>query len=136
MLLRRYGSRLHSVEINFDSKALNEIGFRRDNLTAFEVDDFESTFERVAGHSFSAEAEGEVHDEVEQAVLDQLEAKVRGVLDGLAEGEVAVIESEQGGSYPKTRQGRRSVMKDGQNRLFFTVSIDPPLLLAVHRRSA
>lgn len=136
MLLRRYGSRLHSVELNFDSKALNEIGFRRDNKASFEVEEFESTYERVAGHSFAGDAEGDVHDEVETAVLDQLEAKVRGVLDGLAEGEVAVIESEQGGSYPKTRQVTRNVVKEGLNRLHFTVSIDPPLLVAVHRRSA
>ncbi len=136
MLLRRYGSRLHSVVLNFDSKALNEIGFRRDNVTSFEADEFEATFERVAGHSFTAQAEGDVHDEVERAVLDQLEAKVMGVLDGLNEDEVAVIESEQGGTYPKTRQVTRNVVKESLNRLHFTVSIDPPLLLAVHRRSA
>ena len=136
MLLRRYGSRLHSVVLNFDSKALNEIGFRRDNETSFEVEEFESTFERVVGHAFTAEAEGDVHDEVEREVLERLEAQVMGVLDELKEGEVAVIESEQGGTYPKTRQATRNVVKEGVNRLHFTVSIDPPLLLAVHRRSA
>jgi hypothetical protein len=136
MLLRRYGSSFHSVELHFDSKALNEIGFRRDHQTSFEVEDFESRFERIEGHSFTAEAQGDVHAEVEKAVLDQLEAQIRGVIDGLAEGEVAVIESEHGGSYPKTRQATRNVLREGLNRLHFTVSIDPPLLIAVHRRSA
>lgn len=136
MLLRRYGSSFHSVVLNFDSKALNEIGFRRDHETSFEVDEFEAAYERLVGHAFDAEAQGDVHDEVEQAVLDELEAKVREVLAGLAEGEVAVIESESGGSYPKTRQATRNVVKDGLNRLHFTVTIDPPLLVAVYRRRA
>ena len=135
MLLRRYGSHFHSVELNFDSKALNEIGFRRDNQVSFEVEEFESTHERVVGHSFVADAEGDVHDEVEKAVLDQLEVKVRGVIDQLAEGEIAVMESEHA-AYPKTRQVTRNVVKEGLNRLHFTVSIDPPLLVAVYRRSA
>ena len=30
MIFRLYGNTYHSVELNFDSKALNEIGFRRD----------------------------------------------------------------------------------------------------------
>lgn len=135
MILRRYGTRVQSVELNFDSRALNEIGFRRDHQTSLDAEEFEASYERVTGHSLTARAEGDVHDEVEQAVLDQLEAKVREVVDGLAENEVAVIESEQGGTYPKTRQGTRNVVRDGLNRLHFTVSIDPPLLVAVYRRT-
>ena len=49
MLLRRYGSRLQSVELNFDSKALNEIGFRRDHAVALDPDEFLATHTRVAG---------------------------------------------------------------------------------------
>ncbi len=136
MLLRRYGSQYHSVEMNFDSKALNEIGFRRDRQQSFDVYTFPDTFERVSEHDFDAHAEGEVHDEVEQAVLSRLEEQVVDLMDSLAHDQVIVIQSEQGASYPKTRQATRKVIRDGENRLHFTVHIEPPLHLAVYRRTS
>ena len=45
MIYRQYGTAYHSVELNFDSKALNEIGFRRDReatLPTEELDAFET----------------------------------------------------------------------------------------------
>lgn len=133
MLLRRYGSRYQSVELNFDAHALNEISFRRDHQTAWETEDFESSFERREIHALEAEAEGDVHDEVETAALDDLKAQVEAVLAGLGEGEVAVVESEPGGDYPKTRQATRNVIVEGENRLHFTVRISPPLQIGVYR---
>lgn len=133
MLLRRYGSRYQSVELNFDAHALNEISFRRDHQTAWEVEEFESAFTRTSGHALEAVAEGAVHDEVETAALDDLQAQVEAVLGGLAEGEVAVVESESGVDYPKTRQATRNVIVEGENRLHFTVSISPPLQIGVYR---
>ena len=46
MILRRYGSSLHSVAPNFDSKALTEIGFRKDNERSEARDEFEAFFHR------------------------------------------------------------------------------------------
>ena len=135
MLLRAYGSRLQSVELNFDSKALNEIGFRRDHEVAFDRDTFFDENERISLHEFTAEADGHVHDEVEQEALARLEAHVRAALDDLGEAELIVVESE-GADYPKTRQTTRNVVIEGENRLHFTVHIDPPLRLGVYRAKA
>ena len=46
MILRRYGKTFESVELNFDSKALNEIGFRRDREQSFDAEEFGSTYRR------------------------------------------------------------------------------------------
>ena len=136
MLLRAYGSNLQSVELNFDAKALNEIAFRRDHQLSLDREEFLAGHTRIAGHDLTAEAEGDVHDEVEREVLRQLEASVREVQAGLAEGEVILVESEQGGSWPKTRQATRTVVQEGENRLHFRVKVDPPLKLGVYRPGA
>lgn len=133
MILRRYGARLQSVELNFDAKALNEIAFRRDHEASFDWDDFVASHSRIAGHELAAEAVGDVHDEVERAVLAKLEARIREVTAGLEEGDVVVVESERGVDYPKTRQATRTVTGDGDNRLHFRVLVDPPLTLGVYR---
>ena len=135
MLLRVYGSKLQSVDLNFDSKALNEIGFRRDRQVAFDRDAFFDEHERVSLHEFTAEADGYVHDEVETEVLARLETHVRDALTALGESELIVVESE-GADYPKTRQTTRNVVVEGENRLHFTVHIDPPLRLGVYRAKA
>jgi UDP-N-acetyl-D-mannosaminuronate dehydrogenase len=127
---------LQSVELNFDSKALNEVSFRRDHQLVVDRDEFLASHARIEGHALTAEAEGDVHDEVEQEALRQLEAQVHSILDGLAEGDVVLVESEQGGTYPKTRQTTRNVIREGENRLHFRVHIDPPLALGVYRSSA
>jgi hypothetical protein len=135
MLLRAYGSRLHTVELNFDSKALNEIGFRRDHGTSFDRESFLADHERVSLHEFTAEAEGYVHDEVETQALARLEEHVRSALAELGEAELIVVESE-GADYPKTRQTTRNVVLEGENRLHFKVHVDPPLRLGVYRAKA
>jgi hypothetical protein len=136
MLLRRYGSHLHSVDLNFDRRALNEIAFRRDHQVSFDWDEFAATHVRIGEHGLAAEAEGDVHDDVEKSVLSQLEARVREVQASLEEGDVIVVESEHGTSYPKTRQATRTVVQEGENRLHFRVHVDPPLELGVYRPSA
>ena len=40
MILRRYGTSYQSVDLNFDSKALNEVGFRRNHERSIAVEDF------------------------------------------------------------------------------------------------
>ena len=133
MLLRTYGSTLQSVDLNFDSKALNEIAFRRDHRFSVDKQEFLATHTRIEAHELTAEAEGDVHDEVERDILRRLEAEVRAIQEDLSEGDVVVVESEPGASYPKTRQVTRTVVQDGENRFHFKVRVDPPLRLGVYR---
>ena len=133
MILRRYGTTLRSVETNFDSKALTEIGFRRDHAFSVPADDFLAGHERVSGHLLAAESEGDVQDEVESAMLQQLLDQLLRIEDDLAEDELVVVESEQGQDYPKTRTRRKNVVVDGENRLYFHSSVSPPLKVAVFR---
>lgn len=132
MIVRRYGTTFQSVELNFDSRALTEIGFRRDRATSIPADEFESTYARTRVLELTATAEGDVQDEAEQAVLDDLGGQIQALVDGLSEGELLVIESEQGVDYPKTQQRKRNVIVDGENRLHFTSGVEPPLRVGVY----
>jgi hypothetical protein len=133
MILKRYGSSYHSVEPNFDSKALNEIGFRRDRVMSLAAEELEAAYERGEEHRLEAEADGRVQDATEQVLLDKLEAKLRTVLEELEEGEVLVFENDDGREYPKTRQKTRNVVEEGENVLHFTYTVAPPLRFAVYR---
>jgi hypothetical protein len=134
MIFRRYGTSYQSVDLNFDSRALSEVGFRRDREQSVETDDFESTYETVASHALDAEAEGDVQDHTEQVLLDKLASRIRELDSGLGASEVLVIENEQGNDWPKTRQRTSNVIVDGENRLRFHYTIAPPLRVAVRRR--
>jgi len=134
MIFRRYGTSYQSVDLNFDSRALSEVGFRRDREQSVETDDFESTYETVASHALDAEAEGDVQDHTEQVLLDELAGRIRELDSGLGASEVLVIENEQGNDWPKTRQRTSNVIVDGENRLRFHYTIAPPLRVAVRRR--
>lgn len=134
MIVRRYGSSVQSVELNFDSRAMTEIGFRRDQEWSVPTEEFEAGWERVEDYELEARAEGDVQDEAEQALLKQLEDRIRGIEEGLAEGELIRVESEQGKDYPKTRHQTRTVVVEGENRLHFQAWVEPPLRLARYRR--
>jgi hypothetical protein len=133
MILRRYGTTIQSVETNFDSKALTEIGFRRDHVYSCPADDFLSGHERISEHVLEAEADGDVQDEVESAMLRLLLDQLLKIESDLAENEFVVIESEQGQDYPKTRTRQKNVIVDGANRLHFFSSVSPPLKVSVYR---
>jgi hypothetical protein len=134
MILRRYGSSYQSVDLNFDSKALTEIGFRKNNEESVPTDDFTAGWERASGHDLVATAEGLVQDEVEQELLKDLEAQVRKLAGELAPGHALVIESEQGTDYPKTRTQTRTIVVEGENRLHFTTTVHPALRVAIYRK--
>lgn len=134
MILRRYGTTYQSVDLNFDSKALTEIGFRRNQERAEPADQFGEQWERVRGSELAAEAEGTVHDEVEQRLLGDLEAQLRALEAELGPDEVLVIESEQGTDYPKTRTQTRNAVVEGENRLHFTTTVQPPLRVGIYRK--
>ena len=132
MILRRYGTTIQSVVTNFDSKAFTEIGFRREQQFAA-YDDFLSNYERVSEHALVAESEGNVQDEVESALLEDLLAQLGELNAALGEREYLLVGSEQGRDYPKTRTRQKSVVVDGENRLRFYATVDPPLHVAVLR---
>lgn len=136
MIVRRYGTAYQSVELNFDSLALNEIAFRRDREESIPADDFDDTYEVLATHELVAEAEGDVQDETEGVLLQKLEAQVRELLDALGDDEILVVENEQGHDWPKTKQKTSTVVVEGENRLHFQYSVAPPLRITVRRRPA
>ena len=133
MILRRYGTTIQSVETNFDSKAFTEIGFRRDHAHSSPADAFLNRHERMSEHLLEAESEGDVQDEVESAMLQQLLDQLLSLDGELAEDEFVVVESEPGRDYPKTRTQQKNVVVGGENRLCFYSSVSPPLKVAVFR---
>lgn len=134
MILKQYGTAYHSVEINFDSRALTEIAFRRDRAFSIPTEEFEAGYSKVAERTLTAASEGEVHDETESELLESLEDEVRRVLEELGEDEVLVVESKEGADYPKTRDTKKKVVVDGENRLYFYWSVDPPLRVGIYRK--
>jgi hypothetical protein len=134
MILKRYGTSYQSVDPNFDSKALNEVGFRRDQELSIPVAEFQSGYEHVASHEMSAEAEGHVQDHTEQLLLDRLEARLLELEGGLEGAHVLVLENGDGTDYPKTRQEIRTVVEGGENKLHFRYTVAPPLRLGVYRK--
>jgi hypothetical protein len=133
MILRRYGSSYQSVGLNFDSKALNEVGFRRNHEHSLVVEDFDRSYALATTHELQAEAEGDVQDHTEQQLLDRLQEQGGALLAGLGEGEVLVVENEQGHDYPKTKQKTDNVIAEVENRLHFRYTIAPLLRLGVYR---
>ena len=135
MILRRYGTSYQSVDLNFDSKALNEIGFRRNHEHSIAVEDFDGSYALGVTHEVQAEAEGDVQDHTEQHLLDRLQEQIEALIRELGDGEVLVVKNGQGHDYPKTRQQTANVIVEGENRLHFTYTIAPLLRIAVYRPS-
>ena len=134
MIFRRYGIAYHSVELNFDSRALNEIGFRRDQLESIPADDFEA-YAKVTTKELVAEAEGSVQDETEGALLGRLAEQIVALDRGLSAGELLVVDNEQGNDWPKTRQKTSNVVVELENRLHFQYTMAPALRVTVWRRT-
>ena len=137
MILKRYGNSVQSVDTNFDSKALTEIGFRRNRRWSIESDEFAAAYELIEVHELDATADGPVQDETEAVMLEDLEGKLDALPESLREGEVLLVESEQGRDYPKTRTEQKNVIVEGENRFYFYVRMaPPPLRVGRYRRSA
>jgi hypothetical protein len=134
MILKRYGNTVQSVDTNFDPRAMTEVGFRRNHALSMRADDFSASYEAVRIEELTAKAEGVVQHDVESEMLQALEERLRSLEASLAEGEVLLVESEQGKDYPKTRE-RQSTVSDGEHsRLRFFWWIDPPLRVGIYRR--
>lgn len=134
MLLRRYGTTLQSVEPNFDARAMTEIGFRRTGELTIPATEFEEQYDRVRGVELTAVGEGYVQGEAETSMLESLEEQLRQVLGELADDEVMVVESQAGQDYPKTRERVTTQVVQGQNKLYFEWTVEPPLRLGVFRK--
>jgi hypothetical protein len=134
MILKRYGKSYESVDPNFESKALNEIGFRRDRELVLTVEEFEARYEPETRHELRASAEGPVQDHTEQLLLDRLEAQLFELEAGLESDCVLVVENSAGTDHPKTRQSMRNVVVDGENRLHFSYTVEPGLRVGIYRK--
>jgi hypothetical protein len=135
MLLRRFGTAFHSVTPSFDSRALSEISFRRNGTFSVPADEFERTYRKVSEETIAGEAQGSVQSAVEDELLRKLEADVADRLARLSEGDVIVVENEQGVDYPKVRDKKKGTIVEGENRLHFEWRVDPPLRLGHYRRA-
>ncbi len=134
MILKLYGTSYQSVQPNFNPRALTEITFRRDRAFSISAEEFAASYGKVKELSLTAETEGDVHDHAEDALLKQLEKGLDDLLKGLGEGQVLVVESPEGEGHPKTRDKKKNVVVDGQNRLYFYWWVDPPLRVGVYRK--
>lgn len=132
MILRKYGNKVQSVDPNFDSRAMNEIGFQRTDAVAMSAEEFETRYERVGGSELAASAEGDVQDETEKRVLAALKDQLDRMQSELAGGQVLLIESEQGKDYPKSREKQNLLVVEGENRLNFQRRIEPPLRVGIY----
>ena len=134
MILRRYGTSVHSVELNFDAAALTEIGFRRDGEVSIPVEEFESGWEKVEERSFAPTGEGRVQIETDRVLLDELERAIRAMEQDLGEDEVLYVESQQGKDYPKVSDTQKVIVEDHENRIHFSARVHPPLRMGRYRK--
>jgi hypothetical protein len=133
VIAKRYGAKVHSVQPNFDARAMNEIGFTRDHEWSMDASEFLETYEQVEAHELTAAAEGEVQGEAEDALLQSLHDQLAAVSRSAGDGVVVVL-SEQGVDYPKTRHTQTTHVVEGSNRLYFRFSVEPPLRVGVYRK--
>lgn len=133
MIVRQYGTRIQSVEPNFEAHAMTEIGFRRDNEWSMPTEEFFSEYEKVEGHELTAAAEGDVQAEAEDNLLRALEEQLRAVQQSVGDG-VLLVENELGNEYPKTRHTQLPRVDEGHSRLYFRFTVEPPLRVAVYRK--
>lgn len=134
MIFRLYGSTYQSVTPEFEAKALNEVGFRRDNQASLSVDELVERYAHADTVSLQAEAEGAVQSETEQLLLDRLLEAMETAVARLPEGGIAIVENERGGrDQPKPRQKISNVVEGAENKLHFVYTLEPPLRVALYR---
>jgi hypothetical protein len=134
LIVRQYGTKVHSVTPNFDAHAMTEVGFRRDDEWSMPAEEFFAEYRKTEAHELTAAAEGEVQNAVEDNLLHSLREQLLAVAATVGDG-VLLVESEAGTGYPKTRHTQTSQVVEGSNRLFFRFTVEPPLRVAVYRRS-
>jgi hypothetical protein len=133
MILRRYGKNYLSITPNFDSRAMTEIGFMRSGELSVEADEFGDRYELVEHREIRPTKAGSVQGEVEEALLKELSDELAALESGLGDGQVLVIENEQGVNHPKTRGKQGSDASGPDTRLTFEYTVDPPLRVGIYR---
>lgn len=133
MILRRYGKNYLSVTPNFDSRAMTEIGFMRSGKLSVEADEFGDRYELVEHREIKPTRAGSVQGEVEEALLKELGDELAALETGLGDGQILVVENEQGVNHPKTRGKQGSDATGPDTRLTFEYTVDPPLRIGIYR---
>lgn len=128
MILRRYGSTFESVDTAFDPNALTEIGFRRNRAFSVPSEEFEAGWQRVRVHEMGPRTTGPVQIKAEGELLETVQEELDGLLEALEEGEVLVVENQQGVDWPKTCHV--------QKQSHFEHWVEPPLRIGIYRKSS
>jgi hypothetical protein len=126
MIIRRYGNRFHSVTIDFDPAAMTEVGFRRDGAWEQDAEEFLAQYDMIREEALMAEATDVVQEAAERIMLNSLREKVKGLVEGLEEGQFLSVESKTGVDYPRTRYDRPTM---GDRA--FTYTLDQPLRVGI-----
>ena len=126
MIIRRYGTRYHSVTLDFDPAAMTEVGFRRDNEQQWTVADFEDQYELVREEEIIADGTDPVQEQAERKMLVALKDLFDPIYDSIEEGQLLSIQNERGVDHPRTRYVRST--KGEQD---FTYTMDRPLRLGI-----
>jgi hypothetical protein len=134
MIVRKYGNTVQSVEPNFDSRAMTEIGFTRTSDFQVPAEEFDGGYERQTLHELTAQADGDVQGEAEDALLASLREQLRELAESTDDERVLFIENRPGADPPKTRCTQTTRVVQGTNRLYFEYVVEPPLRVGVYRR--
>lgn len=126
MIIRRYGSRFHSVSIDFDPAAMTEVGFRRNGDQDWDAEEFMAEHELVREEEIIAEFSHVVQERAERGMLEALEEMLTAIHDSLEAEEFLSIESKAGVDHPRTRYHRPTTGEKA-----FTYTLDKPLRLGV-----
>jgi hypothetical protein len=119
---------------NFDPNALTEISFRRDRVFSISEASFSSDYEKVRDEELAPVSDGMVQSEAESELLTRLGAELLAIEEKLGEGDLLLIESEQGTDYPKVRDRKEGIVVEGENKLVFHWRVEPPLRVGIYRR--
>jgi hypothetical protein len=129
MIIRRYGTKFHSVSLDFDPAAMTEVGFRRDGKQEWDAEEFLAEYEMVREEEIIAEFTDAVQEAAERMMLDGLAEKVNAVHDALEEGQYLSVESKTGVDYPRTRYHRPTTGDKA-----FSYTLDRPLRMGIWQK--
>ncbi len=133
MLVRKYGTRIESVDPNFDPNAITEIAWRRNSAFQMPADEFLASYTRVSEHLVAAQSEAPVQRDAQNLILERLLEQIRALDGGLADNEVLLFENEPAKDYPREHEKQEGIIVNGQNRLYFRRHVDPPLRFGLYR---
>lgn len=134
MIFKKYGETLQSVDLDFDARAMTEIGFRRNREESIPMADLESGYTHVESRELTAEASGDVQDKAEREMLAKLEASLRAFEAECGDDEILLVLNGSE-DYPKTRDEKKSVVEGSHNRLHFHWRVEPALRIGRYRKA-